>query len=161
MSKGGLMPKKSDGSINHLFKNKWNLGKTTNVRIPMVMKDELKEVAKYFDSLDEYQLNNRKIIDYINEANELKKQISLRDKEIQRLNQELEFKNKIVNLKIHKGKVRKIESRYQTALQCFMEYLTGNNLEIPNDKLPKKGTLKRQLVDIMRWFQSESEKSED
>ena len=50
MSKGGIRPRSSDGSVAHLLQPKWNLGKTRTIRVPKVLADQLLEIAHHLDS---------------------------------------------------------------------------------------------------------------
>ena len=152
MSKGGIMPSKSDGSTNHLFTNKWKLGKTTNIRIPIALKDELLEVARYYDKFSEYKLDNKKIIDYVTEGNELKNEIKLLETKIRNLESKLNIKSKFSKSKDVVLSSNEKREMYKAASQCFDEYLDANNIEILEDKKPRKGSLKRQLFDIKNWF---------
>ncbi len=66
MSKGGLR-KNSEGNYAHLFSGKWNLGKTTTIRIPEILKEQILALVKY---LDRYRKEEIKKIDLVSKLNE-------------------------------------------------------------------------------------------
>lgn len=43
------MIKKQSNKKNHLMKSSWNLGKTQTMRVPMLLKDHLMEIARHID----------------------------------------------------------------------------------------------------------------
>lgn len=45
----GIAGRKSSGK-NHLMKSSWNLGKTATMRVPLVLKDDLNNIARHLDS---------------------------------------------------------------------------------------------------------------
>ncbi len=50
MPKGGIRPRSSDGSLDHLLKPKWKQGKTRTIRVPHVLADQLLDIAHHLDS---------------------------------------------------------------------------------------------------------------
>jgi hypothetical protein len=50
MPKGGIRPRSSDGSVAHLLQPKWKQGKTRTIRVPVVLADQLLEIAHHLDS---------------------------------------------------------------------------------------------------------------
>jgi len=72
MNKGGFR-KNSEGNYNHLFSSKWNLGKTTTIRIPEILKDRLLELARYLDRYKKKEIQNINLISELNSNNQLDK----------------------------------------------------------------------------------------
>lgn len=61
MPKGGLRPRATDGSLEHLIKPKWQSGPTQTIRVPRTLASQLLELAHRLDSgetLDLTQDNN-------------------------------------------------------------------------------------------------------
>lgn len=159
MSKGGIRPRKEDGSTEHLYKQKWNLGKTTVLRIPIVLKDELRKVAKYFDDPKNQKIKNKPIVEYISEHKNLEKKISILESQIKKLNQEIKFRDKLKKENTNKFNQQKSKNKYQIARKCFAEYLVENKLEILSDRKPRKGTIKRQLLEIKLWLEAKTQEN--
>lgn len=57
MPKGGIRPRKEDGSLNHLIKPKWKSGKTKTIRVPEVLAAQLLEIARKLDNSDLFDLS--------------------------------------------------------------------------------------------------------
>lgn len=75
MSKGGFR-KNSEGNYDHLFSGKWSLGKTTTIRVPEILKDEILSLAKYLDRYTKEEVKNINLIsifDFNNQLNKNKK----------------------------------------------------------------------------------------
>ena len=49
MPKGGIRPRRIDGSTDHLLKPKWKQGKTRTIRVPVVLAEQLLEIAHRLD----------------------------------------------------------------------------------------------------------------
>lgn len=49
MPKGGIRPRNLDGSLDHLIKLKWQSGPTRTIRVPIVLAEQLLEVAHKLD----------------------------------------------------------------------------------------------------------------
>jgi len=47
--KGGIRPRKVDGFTEHLLKSKWKLGQTRTIRVPLVLAEQLLELAHKLD----------------------------------------------------------------------------------------------------------------
>lgn len=50
MPKGGIRPRSSDGSLDHLLKPKWKSGQTRTIRVPVVLAEQLLDIAHHLDS---------------------------------------------------------------------------------------------------------------
>ena len=50
MPKGGIRPRSSDGSLAHLLQPKWKLSKTRTIRVPVVLAEQLLDIAHHLDS---------------------------------------------------------------------------------------------------------------
>lgn len=50
MPKGGIRPRSSDGSLAHLLQPKWNLGRTRTIRVPVVLAEQLLDIAHHLDA---------------------------------------------------------------------------------------------------------------
>ncbi len=50
MPKGGIRPRSSDGSLAHLLQPKWKSGQTRTIRVPVVLAEQLLEIAHRLDS---------------------------------------------------------------------------------------------------------------
>ncbi len=50
MPRGGIRPRRIDGSTDHLLKPKWKQGRTRTIRVPVVLADQLLEIAHRLDS---------------------------------------------------------------------------------------------------------------
>ena len=63
MPRGGIRPRRTDGSTEHLLKPKWKLSKTRTIRVPVVLAEQLLKIAHRLDSgesLDLTQHNGTK-----------------------------------------------------------------------------------------------------
>ena len=49
MPKGGIRPRSSDGSLAHLLQPKWKQGRTRTIRVPVVLADQLLDIAHHLD----------------------------------------------------------------------------------------------------------------
>ena len=72
MNKGGLR-KNSEGNYDHLFSGKWNLGKTTTIRIPEILKDKILSLAKYLDRHTKEEIKKIDLLSQLNSDQELDK----------------------------------------------------------------------------------------
>lgn len=70
MSKGGLR-KNRKGNYDHLFNGKWSLGKTTTIRIPIILKDKFLSLAKYLDKKPKEEIKNINLVNEISSNNQL------------------------------------------------------------------------------------------
>lgn len=52
MPRGGIRPRRTDGSTDHLLKPKWKQGRTRTIRVPVAMADQLLEIAHRLDSAE-------------------------------------------------------------------------------------------------------------
>jgi len=50
MPRGGIRPRRTDGSTDHLLKPKWKQGRTRTIRVPVVLAEQLLEIAHRLDS---------------------------------------------------------------------------------------------------------------
>lgn len=50
MPRGGIRPRRIDGSTEHLLKPKWKSGQTRTIRVPVVLAEQLLEIAHKLDS---------------------------------------------------------------------------------------------------------------
>ena len=50
MPRGGIRPRRIDGSTDHLLKPKWKQGRTRTIRVPVVLAEQLLEIAHRLDS---------------------------------------------------------------------------------------------------------------
>lgn len=155
MSRGGLQPDKN-GTLNHLFTPKWRLGKTTAIRIPVVLKDKVMEVAKYLDTKLKIEVENINFVEVLEENNKLKIEIYNLRNENQKLQQELNNLPKVTkSQKVSNSKDNQV-NKYQIAVECFGEYVENQNLNMEELSKERKGTKKHQLWMINNWFQSQS-----
>ncbi len=49
MPRGGIRPRRIDGSTDHLLKPKWKQGRTRTIRVPVAMASQLLEIAHRLD----------------------------------------------------------------------------------------------------------------
>ncbi len=49
MPRGGIRPRRIDGSTDHLLKPKWKQGRTRTIRVPVVLAEQLLEIAHRLD----------------------------------------------------------------------------------------------------------------
>jgi len=49
MPRGGIRPRRTDGSTDHLLKPKWKQGRTRTIRVPVAMASQLLEIAHRLD----------------------------------------------------------------------------------------------------------------
>ena len=61
MPRGGLRPRRIDGSTDHLLKPKWKSGQTRTIRVPHVLADQLLEIAHKLDSGESLDLTQHKM----------------------------------------------------------------------------------------------------
>lgn len=60
MPKGGIRPRSSDGSLDHLLKPKWKQGRTRTIRVPVVLAEQLLELAHRLDEGELLELRQDK-----------------------------------------------------------------------------------------------------
>ena len=72
MNKGGLR-KNSEGNYDHLFSGKWNLGKTTTIRIPEILKEQILSLVKYLDRSRKEEVQKIDLLSKLNGNKELDK----------------------------------------------------------------------------------------
>lgn len=60
MPKGGIRPRSSDGSLDHLLKPKWKSGQTRTIRVPKVLAEQLLEIAHRLDAGESLDLTQDK-----------------------------------------------------------------------------------------------------
>jgi len=70
MNKGGFR-KNSEGNYNHLFSSKWNLGKTTTIRIPEILKEQILQLARYLDINQKLEIRNINLVSIFNSNKQL------------------------------------------------------------------------------------------
>ena len=58
MPRGGIRPRRIDGSTDHLLKPKWKQGRTRTIRVPVVLADQLLEIAHRLDSGESIDLTH-------------------------------------------------------------------------------------------------------
>ncbi len=63
MPRGGIRPRRIDGSTDHLLKPKWKSGQTRTIRVPKVLADQLLEIAHKLDSGESLELTQDKEAD--------------------------------------------------------------------------------------------------
>jgi len=56
MPRGGIRPRRIDGSTAHLLKPKWKQGRTRTIRVPVAMASQLLEIAHRLDSGESLEL---------------------------------------------------------------------------------------------------------
>lgn len=56
MPKGGIRPRSSDGSLAHLLQPKWKSGQTRTIRVPVVLAQELLDIAHKLDEGESLEL---------------------------------------------------------------------------------------------------------
>ena len=56
MPRGGIRPRRIDGSTDHLLKPKWKSGQTRTIRVPVVLAEQLLEIAHRLDDGDSLDL---------------------------------------------------------------------------------------------------------
>ena len=49
MPRGGIRPRRIDGSTDHLLKPKWKSGQTRTIRVPKVLAQQLLDIAHHLD----------------------------------------------------------------------------------------------------------------
>ena len=74
MNKGGLR-KNREGNYDHLFSGKWNLGKTTTIRIPEILKEQILSLVKYLDRYTKEEVKEIDLLSKLNGDKELDKNI--------------------------------------------------------------------------------------
>ncbi len=56
MPRGGIRPRRTDGSTDHLLKSKWKQGRTRTIRVPVVLAEQLLEIAHRLDECESLEL---------------------------------------------------------------------------------------------------------
>ena len=150
MSRGGLQ-KNNKSHLNHLFKNKWRLGKTTAIRIPEVLKDFLMSLAKQLDKSELMLIDNNEIIKQITNYKNLESNVNLYRSEVLKLKKE----NDELILQIqNQNKQNNQKNNYQIAVECFEEFVKNQDLNFEDLSKARRGTKKHQLWQIKNWFES-------
>lgn len=151
MPRGGLR-KDSKGTTNHLFRNKWRLGKTTAIRIPEILKDSLMSVARQLDKSELLLTNSDEIVKRITDYEKVESNIEFYRDEVLKLKKE---NQRLAQQITNQNKQKKSTSRYQIAVECFEEFVENQNLNIEELSKSRKGTKKHQLWMIKNWFESQ------
>lgn len=150
---------KSKGNLGEYTKPKWELGKTVAIRIPEVLKDKVLEVARYFDGQPKKQI---KQIDLVSEIENNK---SLNDKVYKLHNDNTVLRNRIEDLMQRNQDLSKQlekykkKNKYQLSNECFKEYLAEIEMTLAELEASRKGTKKRQLLEISQWFDRQSKEA--
>ena len=153
MTRGGLRPNNKSDS-NHLFKPKWRLGKTTAIRIPDIFKNSFLEVARYLDLKPKSEIKDINFVEVLEENNKLKIEICNLQNELRKFQQKLEIEEKLNQLDIN-NQVQNIEqNKYQIAVECFVEFVENQDLNIEELSKARKGSKKHQLWMIYQWLKS-------
>lgn len=147
MPKGGILPKGEDGSIDHLYKSKWRLGKTTAIRIPIILKDFLLSLARQLDKSG-LQLDSSEFVHRFTNYQKLQSDLEF----CRQKNLKLEKKNQKLNKQIQ---LQDKQNKYQIAVECFEEFVENQNLNIEELSKSRKGTKKHQLWMIRNWLESQ------
>lgn len=66
-----VMKKEKSSKKNHLMKSSWNLGKTATMRVPMLLKDRLMEIARHIDDGGGIELNDHQKTDRTIKSDEI------------------------------------------------------------------------------------------
>lgn len=156
MSRGGLRPRSKDGSLGHLMQPKWNLGKTTAIRIPLAIKEHLLELAKYLDNSKKVSDSAKEIIAKIDKYDQLVSELNNSQLEIKKLQQEVEKLSKQNQTQNNSSFGKRKTDKYQIAVECFEEYVEKQNLKMENLSKERKGTKKHQLWEIQTWLKSKT-----
>ena len=151
MPRGGLR-KDSKGTTNHLFRNKWRLGKTTAIRIPEVLKDFLMSVAKQLDKSELLLTNSDEIVKRITDYEKVESNVEFYRNEVLKLKKE---NQRLSQQTFNQNKQKKSINKYQIAVECFEEFVENQNLNIEELSKSRKGTKKHQLWMIKNWFESQ------
>ena len=61
MPRGRIRPRRIDGSTDHLLKPKWKSGQTRTIRVPVVLAEQLLEIAHKLDSGESLDLTQDKL----------------------------------------------------------------------------------------------------
>lgn len=154
MSRGGLRTD-SKGTTNHLFRNKWRLGKTTAIRIPEVLKDFLMTVAKQLDESELLLTNSSEIIQRITNYKKVESNLEFYRNEVLKLKKE---NQKLSQQNLNEDKQNNQDNKYQIAMECFEEFVENRELNFEELSKSRKGTKKYQLWEIRNWFNSKLNK---
>ena len=151
MTRGGLR-RDSRGTTDHLFKNKWRLGKTTAIRIPEVLKDLLMSIAKHLDKSELALTDSDEILKRLTEYKKLQSNADFYRNEFLKLKEKnLELSQQISN----QSNQNSFENKYQIAVKCFEEFVEKQGLDFDDLSKSRKGTKKHQLWMIREWFESQ------
>lgn len=71
MPKGGLRPRKEDGSLDHSIEPKWKSGKTRTIRVPEVLANQLLQIGRRLDAGEDINLLQGNKIDIITTFSDL------------------------------------------------------------------------------------------
>jgi len=160
MTRGGLRENTKVES-NHLFKPKWKLGKTVAIRIPEALKDCLLDIARWADNSEIIPDNSLEIYEKIDNYLPLKKRANNYVKQIAELKKENKFLKNIAKDKTKSSVPNSEVNKYKLAVECFGEFVESQNLNMEELYKARKGTKKRQLLEIYAWLNSKAdEKSE-
>lgn len=157
MPRGGLR-RDSQGTINHLFTPKWNNKKTTAIRIPEILKDKFLDLARYLDLKPKEEIIQLDFLGLIEENIKLKQEVN-NYKNVS-LNLENESQNlSSINDKTSNQNIQKNQqNKYQLAVECFMEFVEIQNLNVEELSKSRKGTKKHQLFEIYQWLNQKAKK---
>jgi len=82
MPRGGIRPRRIDGSTDHLLKPKWKSGQTRTIRVPKVLAEQLLEIAHRLDSGELLDLTQDKVTDSDSQSLELTQDNKTEEKQI-------------------------------------------------------------------------------
>lgn len=154
-----MMAKKEDGSIDHLFKQKWNLGKTTTIRIPMTLKNDLRDIARIADYLASIEIDIKTIV------NDIKSRFRLRYGKINLqeiicfLRELADSLESIKDVKDSKNTIKYSTNKYNIAAECCREYLRLKGIDLDVAQTARKKTIKRELAEVVLWLENNGKKS--
>lgn len=156
MPKGGLRTDKQ-GTTNHLFTPKWELGKTTAIRIPEVLKDKLLALARYLDKKSKQEIEKINVVEELENNNALNQQAFKLHNHAVVLNNKIEMLTHINEELTKQLKAISKLNRYQIASECFKEFIESQQLNMEELSKSRKGTKKHQLAEINQWLIEQSE----
>ena len=82
MPRGGIRPRRIDGSTDHLLKPKWKSGQTRTIRVPVVLAEQLLKVAHRLDSGESLDLTQNNVREGGGNLNDLTQDNKTEEKQI-------------------------------------------------------------------------------
>lgn len=154
MSKGGIIPRKDDGSTDHLFKSTWYLGETVPIRVPRVLKKLLIKIAKSLDVCI-YYLDDTPVIAEIKRESY---KAAYRHNDFANYRKKLKYEKLAQDYDIEyterEGFSDRNTDKYRVAKKLALQYFEIQGFKYDEMKKSRRGTYKREFAEFIDWCET-------